>query len=346
MAIMIRPADLGADREVLNDTLKRFLTPLADDARFDWLYRRNPFGQARVWLAIEQDDGAVVGMASAFPRRHYVCGCELSAWVLGDFCIDDQYRSLGPALRLQRACLAEIDSGRAAFCYDFPNARMMAVYKRLGIEAPQRLLRLAKPLRVDRTMRKAVKIPIFARGLTAAGNHMLRLIERRPKAYGSSSFSLHQGECGEEFSELARSVGGRYGVCVQRSAAYLNWRYFANTYCRYELLTARRQGVLVAYAFFTQVGEDAVLADLFGIEEPAVLGSLVDELVDLLRRRGVVTVSAPMLDSHPWMPLLQSQGFRVREASPVVIYFPPHAAANHNMPKYPQWFFMHGDRDS
>jgi len=343
---MIRPADLESDREILTDTLKRFLTPLADGARFDWLYRDNPFGQARVWMAIEQDSGAVVGTSSAFPRWLYANGCEISAWVLGDFCVNDQYRTLGPALKLQQACMAEIDSGAATLCYDFPNMRMMAVYKRIGIGPTQHMLRLAKPLRVDRAVGKAVKIPILAQGLTAVGNRVLTLLERRPKAWGPLTFSLHRGECDDEFSTLARNVGGRYGVCVQRSAEYLNWRYFANTYCRYELMTARRHGGLAAYTFFTQVGEDAILEDLFGIEEPAVITRLLDEVVDLLRGRGVVTVSAPMLESHPWMPLLQSQGFRVREASPAVIYVPPHAATKHNIREYLQWFFMHGDRDS
>lgn len=340
MPIIIRPAHLESDRELLNDTLKRFLTPLADRSRFNWLYRDNPFGQARVWLAIDHDTAAVVGTASAFPRRLYANGCEVSAWVLGDFCINDQYRSLGPALKLQRACLTELDSGGAALCYDFPNVRMMAIYKRLGVGQSQQMLRLAKPLRVDRTVGQTIKIPILARGLTTAGNRVLTLLERRTKAPGSVTFSLQRGECDDEFSALARKVGGRYGVCVQRSAEYLNWRYFANTYCRYELLTARRQGSLTAYIFFTQVGEDAILADLFGIEEPAVLARLVDEVVDLLRGRGVVTVSAPMLESHPWRPLLEGRGFKVREASPVVIYMKYNPCEGLN------WFLMHGDRDS
>jgi hypothetical protein len=340
MPIVIRPAHLESDRELLNAILKRFLTPLANGSRFNWLYRDNPFGQARVWLAIESDTGAVVGTASAFPRRLYAHGCEVSAWVLGDFCINDQYRSLGPALKLQRACLMEVNSGGAELCYDFPNMLMMAVYKRLGVGYTGQMLRLAKPLRVDRTVRKAIKIPLLAQGVTVAGNRVLALLDRQHKALGCWRFSLHQEECDDEFSALARKVGGRYGVCVQRSAEYLNWRYFANTYCQYELLTARYQGDLAAYVFFTQIGEDAIVGDLFGIAEPVVLARLVDELVDLLRGRGVVTISAPILWSHPWRPLLESRGFRVREASPIVIY------GKQSSWEGLDWFLMYGDRDS
>ncbi len=105
MALTIALAHLDTDRDLLIDTVRRLLTPRSNGARFDWLYRNSPHGAARVWLAIEQTRGTVVGMAAAFPRRFYLDGCEVCCWVLGDFCLDSEYRSLGPALQLQRACL-------------------------------------------------------------------------------------------------------------------------------------------------------------------------------------------------------------------------------------------------
>jgi hypothetical protein len=160
------------------------------------------------------------------------------------------------------------------------------------------------------------------------------------------AISLQSGECGEEFSVFARELGGQYGVCTQRSAEYLNWRYLCAPLGRYELLTARRAGTLVAYAVFTQTGEDARLVDLFGISDPEVIYDLVDEAVFLLRNRGVVLISAPILGSHPWVPLLHRRGFSTREAAPVVIYAPRYAPLNCYTAKRLHWFFMHGDRDS
>src|SRR5258707_14285040 len=104
--ISIRPAALDADRKVLVETLARYLNPLSDERRFDWLYRENPHGQGRAWIACGPDNSTIVGMAAAFPRRIWIGGAENVGWVLGDFCVSDQNRSLGPALQLQRACLA------------------------------------------------------------------------------------------------------------------------------------------------------------------------------------------------------------------------------------------------
>jgi GNAT superfamily N-acetyltransferase len=345
VSIVIREADIEADRELLLASLSRHLAPLGEADHFDWRYRGNPEGRARSWVAIDRKRDTIVGIASAFPRRVYLSGCEERAWVLGDFYINPEYRSLGPALQLQRACLEAVDSREVAFCYDFPTATMMAVYKRLGINPFGQMLRLAKPLRVDRKVGEFAKHPAVVRWLSAAGNRLLALSDQRPRNRERLMISLQKGECGEEFSALAQAVGRRYAACVQRSAEYLNWRYLADTRCDHEVLTAHRDGMLLAYVVFATHGEDTTLVDLFGLEDHAVITSLVGSMVDLLRERGIVTVSAPVFESHPWLSLLQGLGFKTREASPVIVYGPPRSGANSSTWKGQTWFLMHGDRD-
>lgn len=342
MAIKIIPANLSSHRELLIETLYRLLTQESDGRRFDWLYKNNPHGDARAWLAIDENLQSVIGVAAAFPRRVYIGDVSAFAWVLGDFCMDARYRSLGPALQLQRACLEDVDSGAVAFCYDFPSAAMMAVYRRLRINPFGRMVRLAKPLRVDRKVREFLQSPLVNRALSSAGNLLLSLGGGRGRGDCTLKISFHHGDCGGEFSELARKIGGRYGVCTQRSADYLNWRYIRNPVSRYELLTAHRDGALLAYAVFNHTGEDAAVADLFGVEEPAVINSLLDHLIALLRNRGVVTLSAAMIDSHPWTPLFYHAGFKARESCPVMVYGPSRTSIFEES----KWFVAYGDRDS
>lgn len=346
MNIVVHPANLELDREVIIDTLFRHLTPASNGLRFDWVYRHNPHGQAQVWIARDTDSGTIVGTAAAFPRRMYVKGREQLGWVLGDFCMHGQYRSLGPALQLQRACLGEVSSGRMAFCYDFPSPSMMAVYRRLHVKPCQRMLRLAKPLRVDRQVGNLVKSPGIARRLSAVGNAVLASCDRRSKPQVPSRITLHHGECGEEFSALGTEVGQRYGVCIHRSAEYLNWRYLANPLWRYEMLTARSHGNLQAYAVFCQAGQDAILVDLFGLETPAIISALIHALVAILRQRSIVTVNVPISESHPWVPLLQQLGFRAREASPVIVHASTRSPTPCAVLDDRRWFLMYGDRDS
>ena len=108
MSIEIRQAELEQDRQSIFNTLVRYLSPNLSEQRFDWLYERNPERKAIVWLAVDKNTQEVVGSAAAFPRAMVLGGEREMGWVLGDFCIDSHYRSLGPALQLQRACLTGV----------------------------------------------------------------------------------------------------------------------------------------------------------------------------------------------------------------------------------------------
>ena len=346
MKLTIRPADLKSDKSLIIDTLLRFLTPSSDDRRFSWLYENNPHGRARAWIAQDVDNDKTIGISAAFPRRVYIDGKDQLSWVLGDFCVSDTYRTLGPALMLQRASLADADSGEVAFCYDFPSKAMAAVYRRLQITSFGHMIRLAKPLRTDRKFKELTKSSTFGRALTIGGNLLLRLRQQRYRGACDVQVSLHDRDCSNEFSDLARSIGSRYGVCVQRSAEYLNWRYMNSPLCRYELITGRRSGALLGYAVFLHEGEDAMLVDLFGAAEDAVLNALIVHGVALMMTRGVQTLSVGVVESHPWRGLLEHHGFRAREVSPIMIYMPSNSEFRAVMKKENNWLLMQGDRDS
>jgi hypothetical protein len=222
---------------------------------------------------------------------------------------------------------------------------MMAVYKRLGIPVSHKVVRLAKPLRLDRKLREVVKWPLAARSLTAVANFYLSCRNSIANHDASLTVALHQGHCAEEFSTLASRIKGQQGICVAHSAQYLNWRYVENPLYRYELFTARRKGLLLGYAVLLHTGDDALIVDLFGIQEKAVVDALVFHVNALSVKRRVQTVSAVLAEAHPWRPLLERYGFEVRETSPLVIQYasgrPPGEPGNNE-----KFLFMHGDRDS
>jgi hypothetical protein len=154
----------------------------------------------------------------------------------------------------------------------------------------------------------------------------------------------HDGFCKEEFTDLAHSIGSRYGSCVERSAEYLNWRYLQHPLVHHELLAARRGQELRGYVVFSHTNEDAKIVDLFGFSDTAMWTALVSRVVSLLRDRGVATLSIPALDSSPWAGLLKSWGFHPREVAPIVVCSPGSAAGPAE--DAPSWFLMDGDRES
>jgi GNAT superfamily N-acetyltransferase len=344
MSVQVRPANLVGERVALIELFRRLLTPESDEKRFEWLYRASPHGTARVWVACESSDGAVIGAAAAFPRRISFRGQERLGWVLGDFCIDERYRSLGPAVQLQRACLDVAAATPGTFCYDFPSKGMMAIYKRLGIGPAGTLVRWAKPLHATRKIESVVRSRSLAKALGVPAE--IALAQRGWKGDRTAgTLQLHEGACGEEFDALNARVCQQPGIFSVRTAEHLNWRYLAHPSAKHEVLTARRGGVLIGYAIFTQQGDEARVVDLCSADEPSLIALLLAGVVRQVRPRGVATVSMNAGDSHPWNAVFERAGFKRREASPVVTYAPGEPLL-FSSEQLAAWYLMQGERDS
>ncbi len=326
-----------------------YLNPLADAPRFEWLYKRNPNGKVRAWLALDNDD--IIATAAVFPRRAYFNKIESLAWVLGDFCVSDRHRSLGPAVALQRALLQAADSSGVPISYDFPSAAMAAVYKRLKIEPFGQMVRMAKVLRVDKKLRDRIGYERLAKTVVPVGNAILEATAAvfQPSVDKTLKTSLQRSKCGSEFDALAERVGLGFDFCVRRSAEYLNWRYLENPYKKHELITVGRNGSLLGFLVFSQTGPDTEIVDVFGEDNVSVIGRLISEVVELLRRRGAMTISAELIASHPWIGLFKKFGFYSRETKPLMVYASDQArplGINNVESSHSAWFITGGDRDS
>jgi hypothetical protein len=344
MSVTVRAADLDADRPLVLAHLARHLPAAADPARYDWLYCQNPHGRARVWLATDSTR-AVVGMLSAVPRRFFLRGEEVEGWILADCCMAEGYRSLGPALTLQRRCLQEAAARGIRFCCDFPSASMMAVYGRLGIPAFGWMIRLARPLggRAAAAGGDPRRRPARARALALLGGRALDavhgIVAARPGA------TPHDGRCGEEFTQLARRAA-RDTACVARSADYLNWRYIRHPLHRHRLLTVRRDGGLLGYAVICEEGDEGHLVDVCNAGVPAVDWALLRAVLRRFASRRVATAHASLWQHSGLATRLRRLGFWQRDRVPVVV-FPPSGSALGNGLADPQaWHLAHGDRES
>src|SRR5229473_4871289 len=345
MAKLVRPADIHRERAAIIDFLSTYLSPEANDSRYEWLYCKNPEGMARVWVACETETGMITGVSAAFPRRIHRWGEEVRGYVLGDFCIHPDYRSLGPALALQRSSLEDLSKDGAGFVFDFPSTSMLAIYKSLRIEPKESAIRFAKPLRADRQIQKRISNKAAGATLAVAANAALRL---RDAGLGRSSawkVTEETAPCGEEFTLAFRQWAPRMGTCAERSAEYLNWLFLQHPQRRYHFLTARKNGRLCGYLIYHWAGEDATVVDLFS-EEEQVSKALLVETIAITRSYGVNTLSTPFLESHSSREILEDCGFQPRESSPVVVLTLPWDANFPGGQLIDHWYLTHGDRES
>jgi hypothetical protein len=337
MTVTIRDADLKRDRNELIRFLSENLSAAPNAARFDWLYLENPYGRARAWMALN-DSGETVGVAAAFPRHFSVAGKATQVWVLGDFCIAPQYRTLGPAVSLQRASLESLGTSEAVVCYDFPSQNMLSIYRRLGIPTLGQHIRYAKVLRSEEKVRKYVRNTMLAGPLIQIGNWTLARGLLSHSHSHDITFSLQENEFGEEFDVIDSAAASHHAVRGLRNAQYLNWRYIRHPLKSYCVVTARRKSKLVGYAVVEAGGPHAMLADVRTTDAENTVPGLLAHAETVARNMGAQSINASAFESCYLVAYLRSARFHPRESAAVV--------ACTSIQDSGDWLLFDGDRDS
>jgi hypothetical protein len=340
MRITVRRVSLTEDRQEMLELLKRNL-PEVPQIGFEWRYVLNPAGAARSWFIYQQNESNAVGMASVIPRKMYADGREMVAGQVMHFVVDQRYRSLGPALSLQRATFDAVDSGELDFCYDCPpHDRGMSTFIRLGMRPSCELIRYALLLRSEKYFRRRIGSAFWAKPAVAVTNVFLSA-RRSHCPMPGLEIHPHEGRFGEEFSLLDCRVSSVGLVRHRRSMEDLNYRYRENPELEHRVFVARRSGELLAFAVFV-VESDGIgcLVELFGRQLSEVGPALLEALIDVCRRENIPAVCGYCSEGSELKSALEASGFRPREtAARVVAYAKPDSAAHRLLGNGIRWSF-------
>jgi hypothetical protein len=322
MGVTIRLADPIADRDALIAGLRDHLNPLTDRNRYDWLYLDNPDGVARIWVVEEEGSGRIVGSSSLVPRNVYIRGRESLGCVVADTWVHPDHRILGPALKLQRACLDDIGSSGFTFAYDFPRQAMPAIYKRLGAEPADSLQDYVRLLNASRHLEDRFGSSMIADIASLLVNPALRFA-CRPVRNSGLRFDYETGRCTSEFTNFHRSIVGQ-DLCVARTSAFLNWRYLDHFHLKHRILTARQDGRIAGYVVFAERHPRAEIVDVMS-ESGTVTESLLRALLTDLTNQGYSTASYSTLSTSCHAPALARLQFRLQSETPFIAILPGNA---------------------
>ncbi len=341
----IRPADLDADRELLIELLRKYSTARSNHERYRWFYQDNPHGPAEVLIARDSQTQAVIGSGAVIPRSMWVGGAPRLASVMADFWIHPEHRSLGPAVRLQQACVAHSAALGFAF-FDLPQGNMSAVYKRMGMLGGATLAQFSRPLRAGPFIEKIVRGRLLTRLLEKTGDGVIGLLDAVKERKHGLHVERHDDGFGPEFDLLMQRVASTAGICVARSADYLEWRYRRHYYLQYSVFTARDAGELRAYAVVGNSGSYAEIVDLFPVDDTQSVVDLLLGVVRLTRAEGASALALSLLaPSGKIEAAFKQVGLRIREYRPLIVHeFPPPESAKSGECRE-SWFLTYGDVD-
>jgi hypothetical protein len=322
MGIAIRLASLADEHEQLIEILDRNLPARPNREIQDRRYA-NPLGPGWSWVAHPKGSDMIVAMASVFPRLFWVDGKKVVCGQVVEFAVEPTYRSLGPAVMLQKATFDPANSGEVAFCYDCPpHDRGMSTFVRLGMDSSSDVIRYALLLRSDEFLGKRLGTGIWTKPLVATANAVLKA-RRSGRTVSGVEICQHNKSFDEEFSCLDQITASPGMIRGSRAAQELNWRYLedpleahgpeAVSMGSYRVFTARRAGELVAFIILFMLEDGmAWIADLFGWVEDFG-GALLEAVIDFCRGAKVIRLDALCSADTNFSSLLESVGFRARE---------------------------------
>ncbi len=284
--------------------------------RFEWLYFNNPAGETITCLAMEEEKGEIIGMASAMRRNFYLQGQCYTACVAIDFAIDKDFRVFGPALQLQRALVEQAWQQGVDFLMGFPNLASQGILKRIGYKSIGESIRFTQLIRThskliprlnDRHMPAWLAGPMSA--VLDVGLSMLNLLSR---SRGSTSIGSSLDDMRDEWQQLWQSNRESRVFQGKHDADYIEWRYINCPYQDYKLFCLHDgQQKLVAFLVFS-IREQVVLIDDFRYLDKAWLSSLFHRFWKAMRPGGNVAINMGLLVSKEMKDRLVCCGFTTR----------------------------------
>lgn len=356
MKFFVRTADADEDYEAVCKIFNETRAEPADTQRFKWLYRQNPAGEALLWVIVDEVKDSIVGAAASLPRWMWIKGKLQLAFVLADFSIQEEYRSLGPALKLNRATLEPVRQGLAVFAYDFPSRSMAAVHRWMKIPPLGRLLRLVRPMALSQVPADGFSLNI-KKAFKLLDGPFRKLQRIYPSRKMARNFHYVESPAVSEvfdnsFTALDRRVAGQYSICGARDAAYLRWHYALNPIRTYHVIQLYQKDRLCGYAIvhWDEGRLDAgrlKIYDLFCESPREIRRNLLAALLAFADRLGANFVEVSLLESNTWCEYLKQFGFLERPDVSEVFVFPGvDPILGRLCMQKEAWYLTLGDRDT
>jgi hypothetical protein len=256
---------------------------------FQWKYRHNPFGNARISLALDSE-GSVAGHYAGYPVPFRAYGRDVLAHQIGDTMTDVSVRHLGrgPTSVLGRTALdfyQRFCEGHVAFNYGFNVANIQRFSLRF--------------LRSDRVESVTYRV--------ATPPAPIRRTERWLRGY---SLELVR-DTTPEWDALFERLSPSYRFCVLRGARYVRWRYLEAPGDPYVVVAVRKWKQLVCWMVYRIREKRFVLGDL--LIDPDFPDALEVALRHVVPSHPVEVVEGWFPPRPEWLDvLLRELGFETR----------------------------------
>jgi hypothetical protein len=271
--------DVPATVTLLHET---FRTPV-DEKTWDWYLYGNPLGASRVYLATEAETDNPAGVFAFTPVILRIRGAPIAGSAGHHLCLKPAYQGGSSFVALSRYALASEAEHGVTLALGLPNRKS---YR------PQKLLlKWADFCWMDCLYKPS----------PAPGKHDCHRLDR------------FDAEFDRFYTRLAQGLE----FCIDKNAAWMNWRFCDRPGCPYTVCAIKRDGDLVGYVVLKRWREPdgytkAHIVDLHAVDQAALshLLAAAESYAAGCRELNLWAASG-----YPYRSLLETLGFLARDES-------------------------------
>ena len=324
--------------KILNETRKN---SVADEKRCEWLYLRNPDGEATLWVALVGDKH--VGFSALIPRRFWVKGELKSACTTADLSVLSNFRRQGIASKLRLEAKKLIEEGRFDFLYGHPNIKSQGAHQKAGFYQIGSMIRRLKILDTSPQWEKLIGDSPLNKLFSGVSNKLLPFVFTPPKKHFETEW-ISWLQVDERFDRLDEEHKNQRPVQGVRDARYLKWRYGLNPVDSFRMVVAKKNDDIKGFCIVRPIKESLEIVDIFPPNNQDVAETLLAAVHDNAKLDGISALSATWMTRHPAEYLLKKFGFVSR--GDISIMHALHSPALGNLSSRPSdWLISAGDRD-
>lgn len=317
-----------SDAAVVRSLLREHLGEGYDVAsRYEWLYRQNPHGHARTWIAMDEASGEPAGLTSLFPRRVLVRGEERLGSIGGDGFVRPAFRRRGIATALHRACLRGMSEDGIELMYGPPEPHNLAALLRAGSQIVCQLRRFVRPLDIRKWAGLGPALSPL-RGWLAPKRSALRLRPFLP-------------DDGQRLDRLWERVAPDLTVAPVRDASFYAWRFAGSPSGRQRAYLVLDGNDVIGACALERDGARTVILDIVA---PRRAASLVVSAITWFCRHDVA-VEVRLNERGPVASHLWRQGFVPRDRKAFQVMVSDHHPRVDELRRPQAWYYTTGDGD-
>lgn len=276
-----------------------------------WMYRENPLGKARIWLA--EHDGRIVGQ---YPLTFMSIKFEneiLKVCQNIDLMTHPDYRGQGIFSRLERRALDEVSSKGVYITIGFPNRAAYPGHIKSGWFdiAPMRVM--VKPLNWNNTLRMKVSNTFLAKLCGIGASLVDRIFYRSQKPPVVEGLSVTQvPSFDDRINEFWTKASSQYKIMVVRDRDYLNWRYCAVPGVDYSIYIATKARQICGYLVLRCMGWKQIkLGIIFDMlaQSQEIAQSLVFKGIEHCKRENTDLIYHRTIANKTYIKAFRENGF-------------------------------------